>query len=120
MFLLQSDFSRHSLVNLLGPAELRMFIISHAQISLNHTKCRLMYSIVLTQSSGPTPSGSLEGKHRCGETMLGGSKGIGPLGRRAGVKALPEKGRQGAVSGARRTLEGGKRSCSPSKETREG
>jgi len=82
MFLLQSDFSRHSLVILLGPAELRMFIISHAQISLNHTKCRLMYSIVLTQSSGPTPSGSLEGKHRCGETMLGGSKGICPLGRR--------------------------------------
>jgi hypothetical protein len=31
MSLLQSDFSRHSLVNLLGPAELRVFIISHAR-----------------------------------------------------------------------------------------
>jgi hypothetical protein len=43
------------------------------------------------------------------------SKGVGPLGRRAGMKVLPEKGRQGAVSGVRRALEGGKRSCSPSK-----
>jgi hypothetical protein len=33
MSLLQSDFSRHSLLNLLGPAELRMLIISHARIS---------------------------------------------------------------------------------------
>jgi hypothetical protein len=36
----------------------------------------------LIQSSGPTPSSPLEGKHRCGETMFGGSKGICPLGRR--------------------------------------
>jgi len=47
--------------------------------------------------------------------ISGESKGEGPLGRRAGMKVLPEKGRQGAVSGARRTLEGGKRSCSSSK-----
>ena len=82
MFLLQSDFSRHSLVNPLGPAELRVFIKSLARISPSNTKCRPMYSIVLKQSSGPTPSGSLEGKHRCGETMFGGSKGVCPLGRR--------------------------------------
>ena len=37
-------------------------------------------------------------------------------GGRAGVKILPEKGRQGAVSGVRRTSEGGKRSCSLSEE----
>jgi hypothetical protein len=60
MALLQSDFSRHSLVNLLGPAELSMVIISHARISLSHTLCRTMYYVVLTQSSGPTPSGFLE------------------------------------------------------------
>jgi hypothetical protein len=60
MSLLQSDFSRHSLVNLLGPAELRAFIISHARISLSHTHYRPMYTIVLKQPSGPTPSGSLE------------------------------------------------------------
>ncbi len=60
MSLLQSDFSRHSLINLLGPAELRVFIKSHARIFLSHTKCRPMYSIVLKQSSGPTASGSLE------------------------------------------------------------
>ena len=47
--------------------------------------------------------------------ISGESKGVGPLGRRAEVKVLPEKGRQGAVSGVRRALEGGKRSCSPSK-----
>ncbi len=41
-----------------------------------------MYNVVLIQSSGPTLSDSLEGKHRCGETMFGGSKGICPLGRR--------------------------------------
>jgi len=72
----------------------------------------------LKQSSGPTLSDSLEEKHRCGETMFGGSKGVCPFGRRAGVMALPEKGRQRAVSGERRTLEGGKRSCSPSKKIR--
>ncbi len=82
MSLLQSDFSRHSLINLLGPVELRMFIKSHARIFPSHIKHRPMYSIVLTQSSGPTPSGSLDGKHRCGKTMFGGSKGICPLGRR--------------------------------------
>ena len=60
MSLLQSDFSRHSLINLLGPAELRTFIIYHARISLRHTYCRSMYYVVLKQSSGPTPSGSLE------------------------------------------------------------
>jgi hypothetical protein len=65
MSLLQSDFSRHSLPDLLGPAELRMFIISHARISLSHTKCRPMYYVVLKQSSGPTPSGSL--KERLGK-----------------------------------------------------
>jgi hypothetical protein len=47
--------------------------------------------------------------------ISGESKGICPFGRRAGMKVLPEKGRQGAVSGVRRALEGGKRSCSPSK-----
>jgi hypothetical protein len=46
--------------------------------------------------------------------ISGGSKGVFPLGRRAGVRILPEKGRQGAVSIARRTSEGGKRSCAPS------
>jgi hypothetical protein len=60
MSLLQSDFSRHSLIDLLGPAELRVFIKSHARISPSHTKPRPMYTIVLKQSSGPTPSGSLE------------------------------------------------------------
>jgi len=65
MSLLQSDFSRHSLINLLGPAELRMFIKSHARIFPSHTKHRPMYYIVLTQSSGPTPSGSI--KERLGK-----------------------------------------------------
>ncbi len=60
MSLLQSDFSRHSLINLLGPAELRVSIKSHAWIFPSLTKHRPMYTIVLTQSSGPTPSGSLE------------------------------------------------------------
>ncbi len=60
MSLLQSDFSRHSLLNLLGPAELRLFIKFHARIFPSHTKHRPMYSIVLKQSSGQTPSGSLE------------------------------------------------------------
>jgi hypothetical protein len=60
MSLLQSDFSRHSLANPLGPAELRVFIKYHALIFLCYTYHRPMYSIVLTQSSGPTPSGSLE------------------------------------------------------------
>ncbi|MFW6131064.1 MAG: hypothetical protein ACOC5F_00515 [Candidatus Aminicenantaceae bacterium] len=44
----------------------------------------------------------------CIDTNPWGSKGICPLGRRAKL----EKGRQGA----KRPLEGGKRSCSPSKE----
>jgi hypothetical protein len=35
MSLLQSDFSRHSLINLLGPAELRMFIMIHTWISFS-------------------------------------------------------------------------------------
>jgi len=60
MSLLQSDFSRHSLIILLGPAELRVFIISHAWISLSYSSHRPMYYVVLKQSSGPTPSGSLE------------------------------------------------------------
>jgi hypothetical protein len=60
MSLLQSDFSRHSLINLLGPAELRVSIKSHARIFPSYTKPRPMYTIVLTQSSGPTPSDSLE------------------------------------------------------------
>jgi len=60
MSLLQSDFSRHSLLNLLGPAELRLFIISHALLSLSNFLCRSMYNVVLKQSSGPTPSDSLE------------------------------------------------------------
>jgi len=47
---------------------------------------------------------------------VGVAKGVCPLGRRAGVKVLPEKGRQRAVSGVRRASEGGKRSCSPSEE----
>jgi len=60
MSLLKSDFSRHSLLSLLGPAELRAFIKSHVRIFPDHTKHRPMYSIVLKQSSGPTPSDSLE------------------------------------------------------------
>jgi hypothetical protein len=60
MSLLQSDFSRHSLINLLGPAELRVFIKSHARKFPAHTYRHPMYSIVLKQSSGPIPSGSLE------------------------------------------------------------
>ncbi|UCE22388.1 MAG: hypothetical protein JSV46_09335 [Candidatus Aminicenantes bacterium] len=38
MFLLLSDFSRHFLVNLLSPAELRVFIKSHARILPNQSK----------------------------------------------------------------------------------
>ncbi len=60
MALLQSDFSRHSLINLLGPVELRSFIKSHARIFPIHTKHRPVYTVVLKQSSGPTPSDSLE------------------------------------------------------------
>jgi hypothetical protein len=60
MSLLQSGFSRHSLINLIGPAELRVSIKSNARISHSYTLRRPMYSIVFTQSSGPTPSGSLE------------------------------------------------------------
>jgi len=59
MSLFQSDFSRHSLINLLGPAELRLSIKSHARIFPSLNKHRPMYSVVLRQSSGPTPSGSL-------------------------------------------------------------
>ncbi len=92
MSLLQSDFSRHSLINLLGPAELRMFIKSHARIFPSHTKHRPMYSIVLTQSSSPTLSDSLEKRHRCGETMLGDPRGYVPL--VAGRVMESEKGRQ--------------------------
>jgi hypothetical protein len=51
-----------------------------------------------------------------GHKSVGVAKGVCPLGRRAGVKVLPEKGRQRAVSGVRRASEGGKRSCSPSEE----
>jgi hypothetical protein len=60
MALLQSGFSRHSLINLLGPAELRVFIKSHTPILSSHTKHRPMYYLVLRQSSGPTPSDSLQ------------------------------------------------------------
>ena len=60
MFSLQSDFSRHSLLNLLGPAELRVFIKSNVRIFPDHTKHHPMYTLVLKQSSGPTLSGSLE------------------------------------------------------------
>jgi len=60
MSLLQSDFSRHSLINPLGPAELRVLIKSHARKSPSYTYHHPMYSVVLKQSSGPTPSGSLE------------------------------------------------------------
>ncbi len=42
---------------------------------------------------------------------IGGSKGVCPFGRRA----KPEKGRQGVKPKVERPLEGGKRSCSPSK-----
>ncbi len=38
IFSLQSDFSRHSLVNLLSPGELRVYIRSHARIFPGHTK----------------------------------------------------------------------------------
>ena len=60
MFSLQSDFLRHSLINLLGPAELRVFIISHAWMPLSFFQNRLMDHTMLKQSSGPTSSGSLE------------------------------------------------------------
>jgi len=60
MFSLQSDFLRHSLINLLGPAELRMYIRSHAQMFLNYSQYRPIDYTVLKQSSGPTPSDSLE------------------------------------------------------------
>jgi len=52
-----------------------------------------------------------------GEPILGGSKGVCPLGRRARVHAPPEKGRQGARTKFGRPLEGGTRSGSPSKLT---
>jgi hypothetical protein len=34
---LQSDFKRHSLINLLGPVELRVFIKSNVQMSLAYS-----------------------------------------------------------------------------------
>jgi ABC-type transport system substrate-binding protein len=52
-----------------------------------------------------------------GNKSVGGSKGVCPLGRRAGVFAPPEKGRQGAPIELKRPSEGGKRSCSPSELT---
>jgi len=47
MSLLQSDFSRHSLLNLLGPAELRVFVMSLAWKSLDYSSCRPMNNDVL-------------------------------------------------------------------------
>jgi hypothetical protein len=55
-------------------------------------------------------------RHR-GSKSVGGSKGVWPLGGRAGVDAPPEKGRQGASMELRRPSEGGKPSCSPSELT---
>jgi len=52
-----------------------------------------------------------------GEQIVGGSKGVCPLGRRARVHAPPEKGRQGVRTKFGRPLEGGTRSSSPSKLT---
>ena len=46
---------------------------------------------------------------------IGGSKGVCPLGRKARIYSSPEKGRQGVRPKVERPLEGGKRSCSPSK-----
>jgi len=60
MFSLQSDFKRHSLINLLGPAELRVFISFYTQMSLSYSQYCPMSYIMLKQSSGPTPSDSLE------------------------------------------------------------
>jgi hypothetical protein len=54
-----------------------------------------------------------------GNKSVGGSKGVCPLGRRAGVDAPAEKGRQGASMEWRRPSEGGKRSCSPSELTQD-
>jgi len=51
----------------------------------------------LKQSSGPTPSDSLEEKHRYGETMFGGSKGVCPLGRRTSYRV-----REGEAASARK------------------
>ncbi len=59
MYSLQSDFSRHSLINLLGPAELRVFIHFLTKY-LKYPQRHSSDSTVLKQSSGPTPSGSLE------------------------------------------------------------
>jgi hypothetical protein len=41
---------------------------------------------VLKHTRRPISSASLGGQHRCGETMLGGSKGVCPLGRRTQVR----------------------------------
>ncbi len=59
MYSLQSDFLRHSLINLLGPAELRMFIDFLTKY-IKYPQRHSSDSIVLKQSSGPTPSDSLE------------------------------------------------------------
>ncbi len=64
MFSLQSDFSRHFLLNLLGPAELRMFIHLFP-LCLLHLQHNFLNYSVLRQSSGPTPSDSL--KERLGK-----------------------------------------------------
>jgi hypothetical protein len=40
----------------------------------------------LKHTRWPISSASLGGQHRCGETMLGGSKGVCPLGRRTQVR----------------------------------
>ncbi|MBA7652447.1 hypothetical protein ES703_60281 [subsurface metagenome] len=94
MFSLQSDFLRHSLINLLGPAELRMFVHllpKCPSYSLHHpVDCP-----VLKQSSGPTLSGSLEEQQRYRVTLLGNPRGCVPL--VAGRFKESEKGRQRAV-----------------------
>ena len=64
MFSLQSDFSRHFLLNLVGPAELRMFIHLFS-LCLLHLQHHFLNYSMLKQSSGPTPSDSL--KERLGK-----------------------------------------------------
>jgi len=53
MVLLQSDFKRHFLTILLGPAELRSLIIDHDMMSLSYRHYRLIVHAVLTHVLGP-------------------------------------------------------------------
>jgi len=52
MFSLQSDFSRHSLIILLSPEDLRMVVKSHVKIPFVYIQHRPMDDTMLKQSSG--------------------------------------------------------------------